>query len=174
MTPAYLKIQELKQLADEVRSEISFIMSRKCQPSGPGRSVVDLTIAIHYVFNAPMDKILWDAGQHVRHLSVTVLNCQIPFLLKLSDIIFAQLSHLYFLAQQFSYNRHMHTRFSQEGALSFIPLNKKMAFPVSHLVLRASMIPLALDMDAIVFPLALVLPLCSLLSCMSNCIRICY
>jgi 1-deoxy-D-xylulose-5-phosphate synthase len=96
LTPAYLKIQELKQLADEVRSEISFIMSRKCQPSGPGRSVVDLTIAIHYVFNAPMDKILWDAGQHVRHLSVTVLNCQIPFLLKLSDIIFAQLSHLYF------------------------------------------------------------------------------
>jgi len=39
-------------------------MSRKCQPCGPGRSVVELTIAIHYVFNAPMDKILWDAGQH--------------------------------------------------------------------------------------------------------------
>jgi len=39
-------------------------MSSKCQPCGPGRSVVELTIAIHYVFNAPMDKILWDAGQH--------------------------------------------------------------------------------------------------------------
>lgn len=77
MTFAYIKTQELKQLADEVRSEISFIMSRKCQPCGPGRSVVELTIAIHYVFNAPMDKILWDAGQHVGHLSVTVLmNCQ--------------------------------------------------------------------------------------------------
>ncbi|RLN12990.1 putative 1-deoxy-D-xylulose-5-phosphate synthase, chloroplastic isoform X1 [Panicum miliaceum] len=59
-----LSSKELKQLADEVRSEISFIMSTKCQPCGPGRSVVDLTIAIHYVFNAPMDKILWDAGQH--------------------------------------------------------------------------------------------------------------
>ncbi|KAL6861533.1 hypothetical protein ACP4OV_017233 [Aristida adscensionis] len=59
-----LSSKELKQLANEVRSEISFIMSRKCQPCSPGRSVVDLTIAIHYVFNAPMDKILWDAGQH--------------------------------------------------------------------------------------------------------------
>jgi len=58
-----LSSKELKQLADEVRSEISFIMSSKCQPCGPGRSVVELTIAIHYVFNAPMDKILWDAGQ---------------------------------------------------------------------------------------------------------------
>ncbi|GJN00964.1 hypothetical protein PR202_ga18191 [Eleusine coracana subsp. coracana] len=58
-----LSSKELKQLANEVRSEISFIMSRKCQPCGPGRSVVELTIAIHYVFNAPMDKILWDAGQ---------------------------------------------------------------------------------------------------------------
>lgn len=65
LTLAYLKKQELKQLADEVRSEIAFIMSRKCQPCGPGRSVVELTIAVHYVFNAPMDKILWDAGQHV-------------------------------------------------------------------------------------------------------------
>ncbi|XP_066375715.1 probable 1-deoxy-D-xylulose-5-phosphate synthase, chloroplastic isoform X1 [Miscanthus floridulus] len=59
-----LSSKELKQLADEVRSEIAFIMSRKYQPCGPGRSVVELTIAIHYVFNAPMDKILWDAGQH--------------------------------------------------------------------------------------------------------------
>lgn len=57
--------QELKQLAGEVRSEISFIMSRKCQPCNTGHSVVELAIAIHYVFNAPMDKILWDAGQHV-------------------------------------------------------------------------------------------------------------
>ncbi|AQL02188.1 deoxy xylulose synthase3 [Zea mays] len=59
-----LSSKELKQLADEVRSEIAFIMSRKCQPCGADRSVVELTIAIHYVFNAPMDKILWDAGQH--------------------------------------------------------------------------------------------------------------
>ncbi|XP_006655777.1 probable 1-deoxy-D-xylulose-5-phosphate synthase, chloroplastic isoform X1 [Oryza brachyantha] len=59
-----LSSKELKQLAGEVRSEISFIMSRKCQPCNTGHSVVELAIAIHYVFNAPMDKILWDAGQH--------------------------------------------------------------------------------------------------------------
>ena len=53
----------------------------------------------------------------------------------------------------------MHTRFSQEGALSFILFNRKTAFLVLHLDLRASMIRLVLDMDAIVFLLALVLPL---------------
>lgn len=88
--------QELKQLADEVRSEIAFIISRKCQPCGPGCSVVELTIAIHYVFNAPMDKILWDAGQHVRHLSVTVFKCKISVLLNF--VIFNLFSLNSFLA----------------------------------------------------------------------------
>lgn len=58
------KLQELKQLAEEIRSEISFIMSK-----GPlfkaSLAVVELTIAIHYVFNAPVDKILWDIGDQV-------------------------------------------------------------------------------------------------------------
>jgi 1-deoxy-D-xylulose-5-phosphate synthase len=89
--------QELKQLADEVRSEIAFIMSRKCQPCGADRSVVELTIAIHYVFNAPMDKILWDAGQHVRHLSVTVV-------LFFSDLLSAALFRsIVFLQQAYAH-----------------------------------------------------------------------
>lgn len=74
----------------------------------------------------------------------------------------------------------MRTRFSQEGALYFILLNRKTAFPGSRRVLRASMIPLVLDMDAIVYPLALVLPLvvhyclaCQIVSMLSNITVLC-
>ncbi|OVA00510.1 Transketolase-like [Macleaya cordata] len=65
-TPAHLKnlsLKELKQLADEIRSELSFIMSKLPRPSKASLTTVELTVAIHHVFNAPMDKILWDVGQ---------------------------------------------------------------------------------------------------------------
>ncbi|KAH7681771.1 Deoxyxylulose-5-phosphate synthase protein [Dioscorea alata] len=64
-TPIHLKnlsIKELKQLAEEICSEISFIMSKSGPPFKASLAVVELTIAIHYVFNAPVDKILWDIG----------------------------------------------------------------------------------------------------------------
>lgn len=58
-------MQELKQLASEIRSEISFIMSTARRPFKASLSVVELTVAIHHVFHAPMDKILWDDGGQV-------------------------------------------------------------------------------------------------------------
>ncbi|XP_072998547.1 probable 1-deoxy-D-xylulose-5-phosphate synthase, chloroplastic isoform X1 [Typha latifolia] len=64
-TPDHLKDlshKELKQLANEVRAEISFIMSKTRRQFKASLSVVELTIAIHHVFNAPVDKILWDVG----------------------------------------------------------------------------------------------------------------
>ncbi|XP_042397885.1 probable 1-deoxy-D-xylulose-5-phosphate synthase, chloroplastic [Zingiber officinale] len=65
-TPIQLKnlsCKELKQLASEIRSEISFIMSNAHKPYKASLSVVELTVAIHHVFHAPMDKILWDDGE---------------------------------------------------------------------------------------------------------------
>ncbi|XP_052211437.1 probable 1-deoxy-D-xylulose-5-phosphate synthase, chloroplastic isoform X2 [Diospyros lotus] len=64
--PIYLKNlspKELKQLADEVRSELSFLMSKTKKPLKASLAAVELTIAIHHVFHAPVDKILWDAGE---------------------------------------------------------------------------------------------------------------
>ncbi|XP_058112497.1 probable 1-deoxy-D-xylulose-5-phosphate synthase, chloroplastic [Magnolia sinica] len=58
-----LSPKELKQLADEIRSEINFSMSRTRRPFKASLGVVELTVAIHYVFHAPMDKILWDVGE---------------------------------------------------------------------------------------------------------------
>uniref|UniRef100_A0A1D1YFE2 1-deoxy-D-xylulose-5-phosphate synthase n=1 Tax=Anthurium amnicola TaxID=1678845 RepID=A0A1D1YFE2_9ARAE len=65
-TPAHLKnlsSKELKLLAEEIRSEISFIMSKAYKPFKASLGAVELTIAIHYVFNAPVDRILWDVGE---------------------------------------------------------------------------------------------------------------
>ncbi|PIA65461.1 hypothetical protein AQUCO_00100748v1 [Aquilegia coerulea] len=58
-----LSSKDLKQLADEIRTELSFIMSKTRRPLKESLATVELTVAIHYVFNAPVDKILWDVGE---------------------------------------------------------------------------------------------------------------
>ncbi|KAI3873549.1 hypothetical protein MKW92_026453 [Papaver armeniacum] len=65
-TPGHLKnlsIKELKQLADEIRSELSFIMSKMPRHFKASLATVELTVALHHVFDTPTDKILWDLGQ---------------------------------------------------------------------------------------------------------------
>lgn len=57
-----LSIKELKQLSDELRSDVIFNVSRTGGHLGSSLGVVELTVALHYVFNAPQDKILWDVG----------------------------------------------------------------------------------------------------------------
>ncbi|KAF5461446.1 hypothetical protein F2P56_017547 [Juglans regia] len=64
-SPIHLKNlspKELKELADEIRFELSSVMSKTHKPFKSSLSVVELTIAIHHVFHAPVDKILWDEG----------------------------------------------------------------------------------------------------------------
>ncbi|XP_043711658.1 probable 1-deoxy-D-xylulose-5-phosphate synthase, chloroplastic [Telopea speciosissima] len=57
-----LSIKELKQLADELRSDVIFNVSNTGGHLGSSLGVVELTVALHYVFNAPQDKLLWDVG----------------------------------------------------------------------------------------------------------------
>jgi 1-deoxy-D-xylulose-5-phosphate synthase len=57
-----LKISELKILAEEVREEIIDAVSVTGGHLGAGLGVVELTIALHYVFDTPNDKIIWDVG----------------------------------------------------------------------------------------------------------------
>lgn len=57
-----LSVKELKQLADEVRSDVIFNVSKTGGHLGSSLGVVELTVALHYVFNAPQDRILWDVG----------------------------------------------------------------------------------------------------------------
>ncbi|XVF38616.1 hypothetical protein REPUB_Repub20aG0117700 [Reevesia pubescens] len=57
-----LSVKELKQLADELRSDVIFNVSKTGGHLGSSLGVVELTVALHYVFNAPKDKLLWDVG----------------------------------------------------------------------------------------------------------------
>ena len=58
-------MQELKQLSDELRSDVIFNVSKTGGHLGSSLGVVELTVALHYVFNAPQDRILWDVGHQV-------------------------------------------------------------------------------------------------------------
>ena len=53
---------ELKFLADEVREEMIDAVSETGGHLGAGLGVVELTVALHYIFNTPNDKLIWDVG----------------------------------------------------------------------------------------------------------------
>lgn len=53
---------QLKQLADEVRAEMIDAVSQTGGHLGAGLGVVELTVALHYVFDTPNDKLIWDVG----------------------------------------------------------------------------------------------------------------
>ena len=64
-TPAELrtlKPQQLRQFADELRLELIDAVSVTGGHLGAGLGVVELTTAIHYVFNTPDDRLIWDVG----------------------------------------------------------------------------------------------------------------
>ncbi len=53
---------DLKQVADELRQELIDVVSVTGGHLGAGLGVVELTVAIHYVFDTPYDKLIWDVG----------------------------------------------------------------------------------------------------------------
>ncbi len=53
---------QLRQLADELRAEVIDAVSVTGGHLGAGLGVVELTVAIHHVFNTPDDKLIWDVG----------------------------------------------------------------------------------------------------------------
>jgi 1-deoxy-D-xylulose-5-phosphate synthase len=57
-----LTVSELGLLADEIRPYITNVISRTGGHLSSNLGVVELTIALHYIFNTPEDKIIWDVG----------------------------------------------------------------------------------------------------------------
>src|SRR5687768_5238947 len=53
---------QLPQLCDELRQEVISAVSVTGGHLGAGLGVVELTVAIHYVFDTPSDKLVWDVG----------------------------------------------------------------------------------------------------------------
>ena len=64
-SPADLKLLTLEQmttLAQEIRDELVTVLSKTGGHLGPNLGVVELTLAMHYVFDFKKDKLLWDVG----------------------------------------------------------------------------------------------------------------
>ncbi|MGB6086902.1 1-deoxy-D-xylulose-5-phosphate synthase [Parvibaculum sp.] len=64
-TPADLRAlpeSDLVQLANELRAEVIDAVSQTGGHLGAGLGVVELTVALHYVFNTPEDRLIWDVG----------------------------------------------------------------------------------------------------------------
>jgi 1-deoxy-D-xylulose-5-phosphate synthase len=57
-----LKPAQLRQLADELRAEMISAVGQTGGHLGSGLGVVELTVAIHYVFDTPADRLIWDVG----------------------------------------------------------------------------------------------------------------
>ena len=57
-----LSAEQLKQLAGELRSETVDAVAKTGGHLGAGLGVVELTVALHYVFDTPHDRLIWDVG----------------------------------------------------------------------------------------------------------------
>ncbi len=80
--PAQLRTlapDQLEDVAREVRERMVDVISHVGGHFAPGLGVVELTIALHYVFNTPDDKLIWDVGhQGYPHKILTGRNATFP------------------------------------------------------------------------------------------------
>lgn len=57
-----LNLMDLRELADEIREYLMDVISQIGGHLGASLGVVELTLALHYVYNTPDDKLIWDVG----------------------------------------------------------------------------------------------------------------
>mmetsp|Transcript_11113 Transcript_11113/g.18192 ORF Transcript_11113/g.18192 Transcript_11113/m.18192 type:complete len:776 (+) Transcript_11113:138-2465(+) len=82
-----LSVKQLKQLSHELRWETINAVSKTGGHLGSSLGVVELTVALHYIFDAPEDKIIWDvAHQAYPHKILTGRRSQMPTLRQLDGI----------------------------------------------------------------------------------------
>lgn len=76
-----LTIPELDTIAEDLRATIIDTVSKTGGHLAPGLGVVELTLALHYVFDTPKDKLIWDVGhQTYAHKLLTGRQEQFPTL----------------------------------------------------------------------------------------------
>ena len=57
-----LDVRQLRQVADELRTEMIDAVSITGGHLGAGLGVIELTVALHYLFETPDDRLIWDVG----------------------------------------------------------------------------------------------------------------
>src|SRR3954453_13387853 len=60
-----LTLEQLKLLGEEIRHEMITGLAKNGGHLGPNLGVVELTLALHYVFNTPKDKFVWDVSHQI-------------------------------------------------------------------------------------------------------------
>ncbi|MEM8564078.1 MAG: 1-deoxy-D-xylulose-5-phosphate synthase [Pseudomonadota bacterium] len=62
MSPRAMSMTQLQQLSDEVRNYLLYSVGRTGGHFGAGLGVVELTVALHHIYETPEDRIVWDVG----------------------------------------------------------------------------------------------------------------
>ena len=57
-----LNVEELEKLSGEIRENLLKKLSEHGGHIGPNLGIVEVTVALHYVFNSPVDKIVYDVS----------------------------------------------------------------------------------------------------------------
>jgi 1-deoxy-D-xylulose-5-phosphate synthase len=74
-----LQLDQLQEVADDVRQHILETMSRVGGHTGASLGAVELAVALHYAFNTPQDRLVWDVGhQAYAHKILTGRRDQLP------------------------------------------------------------------------------------------------
>src|SRR5262245_29002440 len=60
-----LTLAQMQEFAEEIRRELITVLARNGGHLGPNLGVVELTLALHYVFNTPKDKFVWDVSHQI-------------------------------------------------------------------------------------------------------------
>src|SRR6266481_7337575 len=60
-----LTLAQLQEFAEEIRRELITVLSKNGGHVGPNLGVVELTLALHFVFNTPKDKFIWDVSHQI-------------------------------------------------------------------------------------------------------------
>src|SRR5512137_1863084 len=76
-----LSLTELNRLADEIREMMIATVSKRGGHLASSLGTVELTLALHYVFDTPRDRLIWDVGhQTYAHKLITGRREQFPTL----------------------------------------------------------------------------------------------
>src|SRR5574338_802946 len=82
-----LKVEDLQEVADEVRQFIIDTCSRVGGHTGASLGAVELAVAMHYVFDTPNDRLVWDVGhQAYPHKVLTGRRDQLHTIRKLGGL----------------------------------------------------------------------------------------
>ncbi len=82
-----LGIDDLNLLSSEIREYIIDVISQNGGHLAPSLGVVELTIALHYIFDTPVDKVIWDVGhQTYAHKILTGRKNEFPTIRKLGGL----------------------------------------------------------------------------------------